>query len=137
MKIVIEYWVASIESLSSTALSGSWYKLPHDEALSDKEPLSSPALFLARFLPIAGSGIQHSMADALSYPRHARLERDLVNWLTKKVFDKLRLWRVMMDIRMRVARLMVDYDESGAVTAGLTINLTSLSDVALGRPLPS
>ncbi|PRD36163.1 UNVERIFIED_CONTAM: hypothetical protein NCL1_09471 [Trichonephila clavipes] len=123
----IELFISELHSYKS------WYKLPHDEALSDKEPLSSPALFLARFLPIAGSGIQHSMADALSYPRHARLERDLVNWLTKKVFDKL----VMMDIRMRVARLMVDYDESGAVTAGLTINLTSLSDVALGRPLPS
>ncbi|GFX01163.1 hypothetical protein TNCV_4581291 [Trichonephila clavipes] len=38
------------------------------------------------------SGDQHSPVDAvsfLSYPRHARLERRLVIWLVKKVFDKL------------------------------------------------
>ncbi|GFX37855.1 uncharacterized protein TNCV_1823111 [Trichonephila clavipes] len=67
-------------------------KLPHDVALSDKAPLWSPVVFLAKFAPIVGSGHQHSMADAvafLSHPRHARLERNLVNWLARKVFDKL------------------------------------------------
>ncbi|GFX78638.1 hypothetical protein TNCV_30781 [Trichonephila clavipes] len=44
---------------------------------------------------------------------------------------------VMLDTRVRVARLMVDYVESGAVKAELTINLSSRSEVALGQPLPS
>ncbi|GFV72701.1 hypothetical protein TNCV_1951701 [Trichonephila clavipes] len=43
----------------------------------------------------------------------------------------------MVDIHVRVTRLMVDNDKSGAVTADLTINLSSRSDVALGQPLPS
>ncbi|GFU11985.1 hypothetical protein TNCV_3265771 [Trichonephila clavipes] len=38
---------------------------------------------------------------------------------------------------VRVVRLMVHNDESGAVTADLTINLSSQFAVALGRSLPS
>ncbi|GFV80625.1 hypothetical protein TNCV_4617871 [Trichonephila clavipes] len=60
--------------------------LPHDVALSDKAPLWSPAVFIAKFAPIVGPGHQHYMADAvafLSYPRNARLERDLTNRLAK------------------------------------------------------
>ncbi|GFW49491.1 uncharacterized protein TNCV_2842721 [Trichonephila clavipes] len=66
-------------------------KLPHDVALSDKAPLWSPVVFLAKFAPIVGSGHQYSMADAVAflYPRHARLERDLANWWAKEVFEKL------------------------------------------------
>ncbi|GFW39362.1 hypothetical protein TNCV_1833451 [Trichonephila clavipes] len=40
----------------------------------------------------AGPGHQHSPVDAVtfpSYPRHARLERDLEIWLAKEMFDKL------------------------------------------------
>ncbi|GFT93266.1 hypothetical protein TNCV_2220281 [Trichonephila clavipes] len=43
---------------------------------------------------------------------------------------------VMVDTCERVARLMVDNNESGTVTADLTINLSSRSAVALDRPIP-
>ncbi|GFV38683.1 hypothetical protein TNCV_4420511 [Trichonephila clavipes] len=39
-----------------------------------------------------GQGHRHFLVDAVtfpSYPRHAILERDIVIWLTKEVFDKL------------------------------------------------
>ncbi|GFV86152.1 hypothetical protein TNCV_671491 [Trichonephila clavipes] len=53
---------------------------------------SSIAVFLTKFAPLVGSGHQNSMTDAVtfvSYARYARLERDLVSWLAKEVFDKL------------------------------------------------
>ncbi|GFX75258.1 hypothetical protein TNCV_3042811 [Trichonephila clavipes] len=43
----------------------------------------------------------------------------------------------MVDTRVPVARLMVDDDVSGAVTADLTINLSSQYAGALSRPLKS
>ncbi|GFX87157.1 uncharacterized protein TNCV_4077441 [Trichonephila clavipes] len=86
-------------------------KLPHDVAFSDKAHLWSPAIFLTKFAPIVGSGHQHSMVDAvpfLSYPRHAGLERDLVNWVVKEVFDKLlvhintcRMWTSIISLKIR------------------------------------
>ena len=42
---------------------------------------------------------------------------------------------VITDTRVQVARLMVDNDESGAVTDDLAITLSSRSVVALGQPL--
>ncbi|GFX10701.1 hypothetical protein TNCV_147431 [Trichonephila clavipes] len=38
---------------------------------------------------------------------------------------------------VRIARLMVDNDESSTLTADLTVNLSYRSAVALGRSLPS
>ncbi|GFT43511.1 hypothetical protein TNCV_3132801 [Trichonephila clavipes] len=43
----------------------------------------------------------------------------------------------MVDIHLRVTRLMVDNDGSGAVTADIAINLSSQSAVIVGLPLPS
>ncbi|GFS72722.1 hypothetical protein TNCV_1421101 [Trichonephila clavipes] len=43
----------------------------------------------------------------------------------------------MVDTRVRFISLMSDNDESGAVTADLTINLSSRSAVSLSRHLPS
>ncbi|GFT26254.1 hypothetical protein TNCV_3336331 [Trichonephila clavipes] len=40
---------------------------------------------------------------------------------------------VMVDIRVSVARLMVDYVESGVLTAYLTINLTLVFAVSVPR----
>ncbi|GFT82534.1 hypothetical protein TNCV_1633411 [Trichonephila clavipes] len=48
-----------------------------------------------------------------------------------------RLGMVMLDSRVQVVRLMVGNDESDALTADLTINLSSRSAEALRRPLPS
>ncbi|GFX59052.1 hypothetical protein TNCV_3814861 [Trichonephila clavipes] len=93
----------------------------------------------------------------LSYPRHALLKRYLAIYLANEDFDKLstvcsrkgaggvvvgtRIHLVLsedriavLDTHVWVARLMVDNDESGAVTIDLTINLTSRPAVA---PLPS
>ncbi|GFV38301.1 hypothetical protein TNCV_1619471 [Trichonephila clavipes] len=67
-------------------------KLSHAVQESDKAPWWSPAVFLGLFSPIVGPGHEHSLLDAVavpSYPRHARLERDLAIWLTEEVFDKL------------------------------------------------
>ncbi|GFV60474.1 uncharacterized protein LOC103524116 [Trichonephila clavipes] len=52
-------------------------------------------------------------------------------------FVKRGLRVAMVDTHVWVARLMVDKDDSKAVTVDLTINLSSLSAVALGQPLPS
>ncbi|GFV60385.1 hypothetical protein TNCV_3470201 [Trichonephila clavipes] len=48
-----------------------------------------------------------------------------------------RLCMVIVDTRVGDVRVMVNNDESDAVTTHLTINLSILSAVALGRPLPS
>ncbi|GFU87162.1 hypothetical protein TNCV_2715101 [Trichonephila clavipes] len=67
-------------------------KLPHDVAQNDKAFGWSPTVFLAKFAPIVGLGHQLSLVDAVtfpSYPRHARLKKDLVVWVAKEVFDKL------------------------------------------------
>ncbi|GFX18024.1 ADAMTS-like protein 1 [Trichonephila clavipes] len=58
-----------------------------------------------------------------------------VIYLTQAPPNRLRM--VMVDTRGLVTRLMVDNEESGAVTADLTINLSFQSDEVLGRPLPS
>ncbi|GFW61132.1 hypothetical protein TNCV_4873421 [Trichonephila clavipes] len=66
-------------------------KLPHDVPQKDKAPRCSLAVFLLKFSPIFGPGYQHSQVDAVafpSYPRYARLERDLVIWLARETFDK-------------------------------------------------
>ena len=42
---------------------------------------------------------------------------------------------LIVDIRVRVDSLMVDSDESGAVTADLTVTLSTSSCVALDQPL--
>ncbi|GFU50639.1 hypothetical protein TNCV_2798671 [Trichonephila clavipes] len=58
-----------------------------------------------------------------------------VIYLTQAPPNRLRM--VMVDTRGLVTRLMVDNEESGTVTADLTINLSFQSDEVLGRPLPS
>ncbi|GFX10118.1 hypothetical protein TNCV_1865161 [Trichonephila clavipes] len=61
-------------------------------ALDARSLAWSPAVFIAKFAPNVRPGHQHSLVDAVafpSYPRHARLERDLAIWRAKKVFDML------------------------------------------------
>ncbi|GFY26161.1 hypothetical protein TNCV_354771 [Trichonephila clavipes] len=58
-------------------------------------------------------------------------------WYEQNFCSFCRLGMVIVDTRVWVARLMVDNDESGTVTADLTINMSSRSAGALGRPLPS
>ncbi|GFW77046.1 hypothetical protein TNCV_2724761 [Trichonephila clavipes] len=116
-------------------------------ALSDKAPVCSPAVFLANFAPIVGSGHQHNMAEAvffLSYPKHALLERYLCvgvigtkrsGCYERKCCSISRLWMVMMDTRVLATLPMDGYDESGTVTS---LWSDKKSDFPIGRsPRPT
>ncbi|GFW51147.1 ATP-dependent DNA helicase [Trichonephila clavipes] len=77
---------------------------------------------------------EYMSEDILHRLRAANQNPDIQ--FTPNVYNET-LILIMMDNRKRIARLMIDNDESGVGTADLKINLSSQFAVALGRPLPS
>ncbi|GFT72478.1 hypothetical protein TNCV_973531 [Trichonephila clavipes] len=84
---ILQHKTFKNEKHVEAVIAQSGRKLPHEVTV-----IKHPMVFLAKFAPMVGPGHQHSLIDAVAFPsyaRHALLERDLVIWLAKEVFDKL------------------------------------------------